>query len=96
MGWKERRFYLGDLGAFGGPLFDRNGNVGPTVWSGGRVIGGWAQRPDATVVHELLVPVDAAVRRAVLQADERLTDLLDGVRVTPRFPTPLQRALAAG
>ena len=27
-------------------LFDRSGNVGPTVWWNGRVIGGWAERAD--------------------------------------------------
>ena len=94
MGWKGRSWYLGDHTTFGGPLFDRNGNVGPTVWSGGRVIGGWAQTADARVVYELLEAVDRATSKAVATAAERLAALLDGVRVTPRFPTPLQRLLA--
>ena len=41
MGWKEREWYLGEHGPL---LFDSNGNVGPTVWSDGRIVGGWAQR----------------------------------------------------
>jgi len=44
MGWKERQWCFGEHTAFGGPLFDRNGNVGPTIWADGRVIGAWAQR----------------------------------------------------
>ena len=31
MGWRDRDWYLGD---HAGPLFDRNGNAGPTVWCG--------------------------------------------------------------
>jgi hypothetical protein len=95
MGWKGREWYLGEFTAFGGPLFDRNGNVGPTVWSGGRVVGGWAQR-GGEIVFELLIPVDAGTRKAIAAAADRLRALLDGTRITPRFPTPLQRALTQG
>ncbi|MDO8363290.1 MAG: winged helix DNA-binding domain-containing protein [Actinomycetota bacterium] len=94
MGWKQRGFYLGDLGTFGGPLFDRNGNVGPTVWANGQVVGGWAQRADGTVVFELLRPVDRATQAAIANAAERLRTVVGGTRVTPRFPTPLQMSLA--
>jgi len=45
-------------------------------------------------VYELLEAVDRATSKAVATAAERLAALLDGVRVTPRFPTPLQRLLA--
>ena len=30
-------------------LFDRSGNIGPTVWCDGRIVGGWAQRADGEV-----------------------------------------------
>jgi hypothetical protein len=50
MGWKERDWYLG---GHAGDLFDRNGNAGPTVLHNGKVVGGWAQRPDGEVVYEL-------------------------------------------
>ena len=36
MGWKERDWFLGEHAE---PLFDRNGNAGPTVWRDGRVVG---------------------------------------------------------
>jgi len=96
MGWKERAFTLGDHGAFAGPLFDRNGNAGPTVWADGRVVGGWAQAADGTVVYRLLSEVP---RRRVAQLEReavRLSRLLEGTVVKPRFPTALQRELATG
>ena len=42
MGWQSRDWYLGPHGP---ALFDRTGNIGPTVWWEGRIVGGWAQRP---------------------------------------------------
>lgn len=94
MGWKERDWTLGDHGAFAGPLFDRNGNAGPTVWVDGRVVGGWAQRVDGAVVTRLLVKVPQRRVAQVARVAERLTALLDGQVVRPRFPTPLQTELA--
>ena len=44
MGWQQRDWYLAP--GLRPRLFDGSGNVGPTVWWNGRVIGGWAQRPD--------------------------------------------------
>ena len=92
MGWKERDWYLEPAHAT--VLFDRNGNAGPTVWAGGRVVGGWAQRADGTVVIELLVPVDRSVRRAVEAEAGAVQDWLGATRVIPRFRTPLERRLA--
>ncbi len=93
MGWKQRDWYLG---AHGPRLFDRNGNAGPTVLVDGAVVGGWAQLEGGRVVTELLQPVSAAVRRRIAAAADSLTDWFAGVRVTPRFPTPLQTHLASG
>ena len=95
IGWKQREFALGAHGAFGGPLFDRNGNAGPTVWVDGRVVGGWGQRRDGEVLVRLLEPVDRATARRVDEAGAVLGDLLAGAVVKPRFPTPLQKELAA-
>ena len=91
MGWKERGWYLGP---HRGPLFDRNGNAGPTVWVGGRAVGAWSQRAGGEVVTRLLEPVDTPTAERVDAAAERLTAWMDGVRVIPRFPTPLDRELA--
>ncbi len=90
MGWKDREWYLG---AHGTELFDRNGNAGPTVWSDGRVVGGWAQHPDGNVVVGFLESVPTRVDTAVQRAARDLTARLDGTLVTPRFRTPLERQL---
>jgi len=96
MGWKERAWCFGEHTRFGGPLFDRNGNVGPTVWANGRVVGAWTQRKDGSVVHELVQPVDARTKKAITVAAEQLRSTIGDARVTPRFPTPLQKSLAGG
>ena len=96
MGWKHREWYLGEWGAFGGPLFDTNGNIGPTVWWNGEVVGAWGQRADGGVTYQLVRPVDAAGARAIEVAAGQLHSLLGSTRVSPRFPSPLQKALAAG
>jgi hypothetical protein len=90
MGWKRRAWYLGDLAD---ALFDRNGNAGPTVWADGRVVGGWAQRPDGGVVFELLAPVDDDTAGRIETERDNLERWLGDVRITPRFRTPLERAL---
>jgi hypothetical protein len=41
MGYVQRDWFLGPHGP---ALFDRSGNIGPTVWSDGRIVGGWAQQ----------------------------------------------------
>lgn len=92
MGWKERDWYLGP---HAGPLFDTNGNAGPMVWTEGRVVGGWGQRPDGTVAYELLEDVDGSTRDAIEGERKRLEEWLDGEVVSIRFRTPLERQIAA-
>jgi hypothetical protein len=91
MGWKERRWFLGDHAS---SLFDRNGNAGPTVWVNGRVVGGWGQNADGEVVVELLERVDARTRREIDAEREQLRVWLGDVRIRPRFRTPLEVALS--
>jgi hypothetical protein len=90
MGWFQRDWYLGPHGP---ALFDRSGNPGPTVWADGRIVGGWTQRTDGEVVFRLLEDVGAETARAVEAAAARLGEWIGGVRVTPRFRTPLEREL---
>jgi hypothetical protein len=92
MGWVRRGWYLGDHGP---ALFDRSGNPGPTVWSDGRIVGGWAQRTDGRVAIRLLSDVGAEARTAIDAAAEELGAWLGPIRVTPRFRTPLERELLA-
>jgi len=93
MGWQGRAWYLG---AHRASCFDRNGNIGPTVWCDGRIAGGWAQRKDSgEVVVRLLEDVGAEAERAVALEAARLRDWIGDVRVTARFRTPLERELSS-
>ncbi|MEV4872911.1 winged helix DNA-binding domain-containing protein [Streptomyces syringium] len=93
MGWRGRDWYLSPDHV--PALFDRAGNVGPTVWSDGRVVGGWAQRADGEVVWRPLADVGREAAAAIDAEAARLAAWLGGVRVTPRFRTPLERELSA-
>lgn len=95
MGWKSRDWYVGDHAP---RLFDRSGNIGPTVWSDGRIVGGWAVRRGeakgtSTVVFELFDDIGRQASDAVARKAAQLEAWLDGVTVTPRFPTPIDRDL---
>jgi hypothetical protein len=92
MGWQARDWFLG---AHRDALFDRTGNIGPTVWWAGRVVGGWAQRPSGEVVCRLLEDVGSDATAAIASEGARLESWLGQNRVTPRFRTPLERALVA-
>ncbi|MFE5655123.1 winged helix DNA-binding domain-containing protein [Streptomyces sp. NPDC056431] len=93
MGWQARDWYLDP--EHRAALYDRSGNIGPTVWWDGRIVGGWAQRPDGEIIHRLLTDVGAAAGRAIGAEAERLAGWVGDVRVTPRFRTPLERELGA-
>jgi hypothetical protein len=58
------------------------------------VVGGWGQRPDGEVVFRLLEDVGGEATAAVEAETARLQAWLGGVRVTPRFRTPLERELS--
>ncbi|CAL9319069.1 winged helix DNA-binding domain-containing protein [Streptomyces olindensis] len=96
MGWQQRDWYLAP--ELRPQLFDRSGNVGPTVWWNGRVIGGWAQRPDGEITWRILDEegVGREARTAIETAAERLSGWLGTTRITPRFRTPLEKELATG
>jgi hypothetical protein len=92
MGWQARSWYLGEHRA---ACFDRSGNIGPTVWCDGRIVGGWAQRKgDGAVVVRLLEDIGAQAAEAVGEEAARLQAWIGDVRVTPRFRTPLERELS--
>ncbi|GAB3492519.1 winged helix DNA-binding domain-containing protein [Amycolatopsis cihanbeyliensis] len=92
MGWSERGWFLGE---YGPRLFDRNGNIGPTVWSDGRIVGGWTQRPDGEVGYRLLEDIGGEAEAAVEAKADRLREWFGEVRLVPRFRTPLERELAS-
>jgi hypothetical protein len=92
MGWKERDWYLGPHGP---TLFDSVGNAGPTVWWGGRVVGGWSQRPDGEIVVGLLEDVGSEAEAAIETEAARVRSWLGDVRFSPGFLPPYQRSLAS-
>lgn len=91
MGWTGRAWFLGEHGP---ALFDRNGNIGPSVWCDGRIVGGWAQLPGGQIGYRLLEDVGRQAAAAIEAAAAALTGWVDRVRITPRFRTPLERELA--
>ncbi|WP_449483032.1 winged helix DNA-binding domain-containing protein [Streptomyces avidinii] len=93
MGWADRGFHLDP--AHRPALFDYAGNVGPTVWWNGEIVGGWAQRADGRVVHRLLADRGREAGEAIAAEAARLAAWVAGARVTPRFRTPLERELVA-
>ncbi|MFF7943732.1 winged helix DNA-binding domain-containing protein [Nocardia gamkensis] len=92
MGWQAREWYLGPHAP---RVFDSNGNIGPTVWWDGRVVGGWAQRKDGEIVYRLLEDVGADAETLIAAQAQRVADWFGEVRAIPRFRTPLERELTA-
>jgi len=92
MGWAERDWYLGPHRS---ALFDRSGNAGPTIWWDGRVVGGWAQRPNGEIRMRLLEDIGRDGKGAVEAEAERMRAWLGDRRVLPRFSTPLVRELVS-
>ncbi|MBV9543175.1 MAG: AlkZ family DNA glycosylase [Chloroflexi bacterium] len=92
MGWASRDWFLGEYGPH---LFDRSGNIGPTVWCNGKIIGGWAQRKSGEVVFKLFEDVGRELVHEVERQASELANWLGEIRLTPRFRTPLERELSA-
>ncbi|MFH8803548.1 winged helix DNA-binding domain-containing protein [Streptomyces sp. NPDC017936] len=94
MGWRARDWYLAP--ELRPALFDHSGNVGPTVWWDGRVVGGWARRADGEIVWRILdgAGVGREAEAAIAAEAERLAAWVGATRVTPRFRTPLEKELA--
>jgi len=94
MGWRERGWYVGEHAA---ALFDRSGNIGPTAWWDGRIVGGWAQRKDGEIAVRLLEDIGAEASAAIAAEAQRLREWIGAdpkIRITPRFRTPLERELS--
>jgi len=92
MGWRDRAWYVGEHAP---ALFDRSGNIGPTAWWDGRIVGGWAQRKDGEVVLRLLEDAGSEASAALATQAQRLREWIGTARITPRFRTPLERELAS-
>ncbi|MER6045929.1 winged helix DNA-binding domain-containing protein [Streptomyces sp. NPDC001793] len=91
MGWRHRDWYLDPDHTKA--LFDRNGNIGPTIWWNGRIVGTWAQHPDGHLNHHLLTDPGGQARTAIEAEIDRTRAFLADTRVTPCYRTPLERSL---
>lgn len=91
MGWKDRAWYLDD--ETGRRVTDRNGNIGPTVWADGRIVGGWAQRPDGEIAMELTHTVSKEHQDLLDAEVERVGRFVGDARFRVRFPSPNQKDL---
>jgi Winged helix DNA-binding domain len=81
MGWQQRDWFLGEHGP---RLFDRSGNIGPTIWWDGRIVGGWAQDRGGEIVCRFLDDAGSEAAAAAEAAAQRLAGLLGGVRLSAR------------
>ncbi len=94
MCWTDRTPFLDPV--LTKAMFDTNGNIGPTVWLDGRIVGAWACRKDGSVVTRVLDDTARAHEGAIREEAARVQAALDGEVVAPRFPTLLSKELAAG
>ena len=90
MGWKQRDWFFG---CDARKLFDTRGNIGPTLWWNGQIVGGWTSAPDGEIRIELLTDYGAAAASAVARAALELQTRLHGSVVTTSLTIPLQREL---
>jgi hypothetical protein len=86
-------WYVGERGGLGASIVDRNGNIGPTIWVDGEIVGSWAQRKSGQIVHRVMDDIGRARTRDVVREAERLQNLIGDARVTVRFPAPIQKEL---
>lgn len=92
MGFKHRDFYLG---AHAERLFDVNGNVSPTVWADGRIVGGWARRADGEIAYTLLEDLGSEATAAIAAEASALSPRLGDATLAPRARgySPVEREL---
>jgi hypothetical protein len=94
MGWHDRDWFLGEHRS---QLFDRAGNIGPTLWWDGRIVGGWTQRSDGEITCRFLEDAGCEAATAAEAAAQRLAAWIGDVRLTvrARARTALEAGLAA-
>jgi Winged helix DNA-binding domain len=81
MGWQRREWFLGEHGP---ALFDTTGNIGPSLWWDGRIVGGWAQDGDGEIVCRFLEDAGVDAQAAAKAAAQRLAGTLGGARLSAR------------
>jgi len=89
MGWRGRSFYVD--GPIAATVYDRAGNGKPTAWLDGRIVGGWAQQEDGTVVVLPATRLPRIAITALKHEAAQLTAWLDGNLIRSNFQSPLAR-----
>lgn len=90
MGYKSREWFFG-TGQEG--HFDRNGNLGPTLWWGGEIVGVWGVARTGEVRVRVMADRGRAAVDAADAAAAELQGRLGGAVVRPVFPTALAGGL---
>ena len=93
MGWKRRDWFLGIDRHH---RFDRAGNIGPTLWWDGEIVGTWGFTSRGELRTAVVADRGADAATAIEDAAARLHRRLGGAVVTPAIRTPLERALVEG
>jgi hypothetical protein len=88
MGWKTRDWFLG---IDPGHIFDRAGNIGPTLWWDGEIVGSWGITPNADLRWTVIADRGAQARNAIEQAASKLHASLHGAVITPAIRAPVER-----
>lgn len=92
MGWKRRDWFLAIDPAC---VFDRAGNIGPTLWWNGEIIGSWAITPHGDLRTTMIADRGTEARDAVDRVASQLHARLLGATVTPAIRTPVEQSLAS-
>lgn len=70
------------------------GNIGPTLWWNGEIIGSWAVIPAGEIRVRILADRGAVAAAAIDAAAAQLHQRIGGAVVTPAARTPLERSIA--
>ena len=92
MGWRHREWFTAIDPAL---IYDTAGNIGPTIWWDGELIGSWASTSSG-IRTKIVAGRGQEAAAAVERAAARIQDRLGGTTVTPAVRTPLERRLSQG
>lgn len=90
MGWRHRGWFLSIDPKL---IFDTAGNIGPTIWWNGEIIGSWAVAQTGEIRTAIAADRGSDAVHGIERAAERLQRRLEGALVTPAIRTPLERSL---
>ncbi|WP_326954059.1 winged helix DNA-binding domain-containing protein [Amycolatopsis sp. NBC_01286] len=90
MGWKHRDWFFGIDRHH---VFDTSGNIGPTLWWDGEIIGSWAVTAGGEIRTSVVADRGTEARIAIQNAAARLQTQLQGAVIIPAIRTPLERSI---